>query len=194
MDMSAKILMEQAKLLNKPLSPEMEELIIFAVELAPVKRLLLPFIILLTLPGFTQRTLLLERIGSGRWFPYTERSSITFQIAGESFRYTGTITGISDSGFSLDMSRFIRLDQVKYVWRAFPGRKANGNRTIIAGAVLIGITTINNLANGRTAVDPVYLAVGAGISAVGVFWRSLSVRRYPVGTRWKLKVFEAELK
>lgn len=136
--------------------------------------------------------MILEKIGTSRWYRYELGDEITLQRTGDADRFTATITSICDTGFIVNMETFIKLTDVKSVWRKYPSRKKNGTRLIIAGGVLVTITAINNLANGRTVIDPVFLVIGAGISAGGLLWRSLSMPRYKVGTRWKLKVFDQE--
>jgi hypothetical protein len=147
---------------------------------------------LIYLPVFPQQVMMLEKLGTGCWYRYDPGNEIILQRTRDSDRFTATITSICDSGFTVDTKTFIRLDEVKFIWRKYPARKKKGNLVIIAGGVLVGITAINNFANGETVIDPVFLAIGAGISAGGLLWRSCSLTRYKVGMRWKLKVFEQE--
>jgi NDP-sugar pyrophosphorylase family protein len=167
-------------------------LIIFALALPSLRRLVFIGLLLFSLPVFPQRIMLLEKLGKGQWYRYEMGDEITLQRFRDEERFTGTITSVTDTGFTLDMTTVISLKEVEYVWRKYPARKKKGNYVMIAGGVLVGITTINNIANNNTVIDPVYVAVGAGISAAGLLWRSFSQPRYKVGLRWKLKVFDQE--
>jgi hypothetical protein len=149
-------------------------------------------LLLFCLPVLSQRIMMLEKLGKGHWYRYEMGDDITLQRFTDELRFTGTITSISDTGFTVDMTIVISLKEVEYVWRQYPSRKKKGNYVMIAGGVLVGITTINNIANNNTVIDPVYVAVGAGISAAGLLWRSFSQPRYKAGLRWKLKILEEE--
>jgi hypothetical protein len=139
---------------------------------------------------FSQRILVLEKLGSGKRYTYNPGDNITLKWQQNPDRFTGNITGITDSGFVLDMKIWIGLGDVQMIWRRSPHRKSMGNRIIIAGGVFAGIMIINNLANNETVVDPVYIGIAAGISALGVLWRASSVQSYHLGNRWKLKVLD----
>lgn len=157
-----------------------------------MRRLVFIGLLLFSLPGLSQRIMLLEKLGHGKWYRYEMGDDITVQRFRDEERFTGTITSVSDTGFTVDMSTVISIKEVEYVWRKYPARKKRGNYLMIAGGILVGITTINNAANNNTVIDPVYVAVGAGISAAGLLWRSYSQPRYKVGSRWKLKVLDQE--
>jgi hypothetical protein len=157
-----------------------------------LKTALIILLFFLTLPLCAQRILILEKLGSGKIYTYKTGDPITLQRTADNERFTATITFISDSGIIVDMKQWIRIGDIHALWRKFPHRKRNGNYFIVGGAALVGIVTINNLANNNTVVDPLFLAIGAGISAVGVLWRLSSVQKYTVGNRWKLKILDAE--
>ena len=165
-------------------------LIIFAIDCGDLKTLLFICSVFLPLTLFSQHTLMLEKLGTGHWYQYLPGDEIMLQLTHEDGKLTATISSICDTGFTVDMNTFIPLDDVKIVWREFPRRKKSGNLVIIAGGVLVAITSINNIAQGRTVIDPLYVAIGAGISATGLLWRSTALPRYKIGSKWKLKVLD----
>jgi hypothetical protein len=139
-----------------------------------------------------QRMLVLEKLGSGKMYTYNVGDNITLRRTADSSRFTGTVTMIGDSGFFLDMKIWVRLNDVSAVWRKFPHRRKSGNMVMIGGGVIAGIIIINNLANNNTVIDPVYMAVTAGIATAGLLWRLSSVQKYSIGNKWKLKTLETK--
>jgi hypothetical protein len=160
------------------------------LKLIPLKALIAILILFLVSPLYSQRILMLEKLGSGRKYTYKEGDDITLKRHADSTRFTGTITTLADSGFILDMVVYVRLGEVSKIWRRFPHRKSMGNKIIIAGGVFAGIVMINNLAHNRAMIDPVYLVPAVALSGLGVLWRSSSVQQYPIGARWKLKILD----
>ena len=163
-------------------------LIIFAIQTVTVRSLLLCCLLLIAFPLFSQKVLMLEKLGSGKWYLYSTGDDIILQIKGQDERFTATLTTIADSGFIVNLSNYIRPEEVEAVWRKYPHRKKQGNYLIIAGGTLVAITLINNAFNDRTVIDPTFVAIGAGISSLGLLWRSFWMPRYKIGEKWKLKV------
>lgn len=187
-------LIEASKVLKTCRTSEAWKLIIFDLEkpltLKPVLTLAL---LLCTLSLFPQQVLLLEKLGSGRWFYYLAGEQITFQTVSDTAPRTAFITAVSDSGFKVDGRFHIRLTEVKYIWRAYPGWRVRGVTIIAAGITLVAITSINNLTHNLTVIDPLYLGIGAGLVGSGYLLKSLTLQRYRIGNKWKLKTLELDV-
>ncbi len=152
---------------------------------------LLTLLLLLTaIPGRTQHVMFLQNISKGKWFRYTNGDDIILGTKKEGGKLSGNITSISDSFFTVSLNNPVRLDNVSYIERTFKNRKRNGALLAIAGGALVAIVTTNNLLNHQTVIDPVYVAVGAGITVAGLAWMSTSKRKYHVGTKWRLKILD----
>jgi len=149
--------------------------------------------LLCTLSLFPQQILMLEKLGSGKWFYYQPGEQIIFQTVSDTAARTAVITSVSDSGFTIDGRFPIRLTEVKYIWRTYPRWKGRGGTIIAAGFTLIGITIINNLTDNRPVIDPLYVGIGAGLIASGYLLKSLKLQRYHIGNKWKLKTVGQEV-
>ncbi len=141
-------------------------------------------------PAFSQRILILEKVGKRKWFRYETGDPILLMTRKDHMRLDGDISYIGDSLFTVNDRYKVPLNDVRWVERFNKHRKSNGIRIAIAGGLVIGIVTVNNLLNNKPVFDPVYLAVGAGITAAGLTWMGFSKPRYHVGTKWKLKVLD----
>lgn len=139
---------------------------------------------------FSQKILILEKIGRGKWFKYEQQDPIDLMTRKDKLHLDGFITSINDSSVEVDMKYTVRLDDVDWVQRYNKHRKKNGMRVAIAGGVLVGIVTLNNLINNDPVFDPTFLIAGAGVTAAGLTWMAFSKPRYQVGTKWKLKVLD----
>jgi hypothetical protein len=139
---------------------------------------------------FSQKVLILEKIGKGKWFKYQQQDPINLMTRKDKLHLNGFITSINDSSLEVDMKYTVRLDDVDWVQRYNKHRNKNGMRVAIAGGVLIGIVTLNNVFNNDPVFDPTFLIAGAGITAAGLTWMACSKPRYQVGAKWKLKVLD----
>ena len=136
---------------------------------------------------------MLEKLGSGKWFYYQPGEQLIFQTVTDTTPRTAIITAVSDSGFMVDGRFHLCLTEVKYIWRTYPRWKARGVTIIAAGFTLIGITIINNLTDNRPVIDPLYVGIGAGLIGSGYYFKSLTLQRYRLGNKWKLKAIGQEV-
>lgn len=157
-------------------------------------RCLIIGILLLCLSSVSaQKVLVLEKVGTGRYFTFREGDEIRLCTRIGSFHIREDITRITDSSITVRGEYSIALSDILYIEKIYRNRKANGLRMVVGGGILLSITCINNISHNNPVIDPVFLLTSAGIASSGLIWYSLGKRKYRIGEHWKLKVLEAFL-
>ena len=162
----------------------------FVIKSHPVKYCCLLVLLWFVTNSTAQRILVLEKIGTGRMYAFSEGDKIQFETKSSQLIIADQIIGINDSSLLLHGGFRVDLKDILYIEKFFKGRKKNGILLIAAGGILIGITAINNLSYNNPVVDPVFLAVGSALSGAGGLWYSLAKRKYYIGRKWKIKVLD----
>lgn len=144
----------------------------------------------LMLSTAAQQVLVLEKIGRGKYVTYKEGDVIQLRTITGDFRIREKIFRITDSSVVVGGNYPILYTDIAYIERSFRSRKRNGTNMMIAGGVLVLITSVNNILHNNVVVDPLFLSIGAGLVVTGGVWYSLWKRKFPVGSKWKLKVLD----
>ena len=145
---------------------------------------------LLSISSFSQKTLLLEKIGSSRKFFYHLEDRIKLKIDGNHMA-EGRITMIADSSIGLSSERYaIPVKDIASVYQQFGFARRFGKRLCIAGGVFLAIVTVNNLLNNQQVFPAYGFIIGGACLAGGLISLSLSQQKFTMGYRWKLKVLD----
>ncbi|TSA30400.1 MAG: hypothetical protein D4R67_00495 [Bacteroidetes bacterium] len=159
----------------------------------PVRSFYIGLIVVTCLSGFAQDLLVLEKTGKRRWFSYQEGDLISLVTKKDALPVHDYIIRLEDSAIVVRGDFRILLDDIHLVERYYRNRKRNGALLMLAGGLLIGITSVNNALHNQPVLDPLFITIGAGLSGIGGLWFSQSLRKYKVGDRWKLKVLTGSL-
>lgn len=158
-----------------------------------MKFLITGLLLIFSLSTFAQKVLVVEKIGRGRYFTFKEGDMIRLGTKKGGFRIHEEIRQVDDSSLLLKGNYSLMLSDIDYIEKVYRNRKSNGIRVMIAGGLLLAITSVNNTSHDKPVVDPLFLSISAGLAAAGGIWWSLEKRKYPIGDKWKLKVLDGFL-
>jgi len=158
-----------------------------------VRYLVTLMLVLFVLSATTQKVLVVEKIGKGRYFTYKEGDMISLMTSKGQFRVQEEIIQVNDSSILVKGNYEIPFSDILYIEQVYRSRKSNGILLMIAGGTLVAITSINNGLHKNQVIDPLFLSIGAGLAATGGLWFSLAKRKYRIGEKWKLKTLEGFL-
>jgi len=139
-----------------------------------------------------QKALLLQKVGSNRRFQYESGDKIRLRTL-QKQKYYEVLNTVSDFSIWLGANINLKLRDILQIERTGKFQKKLGIRLAEAGVLFMGITAINGLANKEQVFQPIYLLMGASVTAAGVILIPTSRYVYKIGIRWKLKVMEAPL-
>lgn len=149
------------------------------------------FLIFLSIAGFSQRFLLLEKAGTFKNFKYFEGDNIGFELMNGGRKVTGTITQIQDSVFVVDGQEAFAVNEVKCVFRERFFFSFFGYGAMVAGTFYFTLDVLNRaIQNDSPVVTGDAAIIGGSLVGSGWLLSLLKERSYKVGKdrRWRLKV------
>lgn len=158
-----------------------------------VRYLITGILILCVFFPSAQKVLVLEKIGKGRYFTFREGEMIRLSTRIGQLHIQDQITQVNDSSIIVQGNFKIALDNILYIEKIYKNRKGNGIKLMIAGGLLVTITSINNSTNNEQVIDPLFLSISVGLASTGLVWYSLGKRKYRIGDQWKWKVLDSFL-
>ena len=146
--------------------------------------------------GYSQKFLVLEKMGTRKRLEYHLQQSITYQLKGESFYRTDVIEDLVDDVIVFRFG-FFRLKDIYAVdIRAKPTGKVDFSRhwlSIIVGEVgYFLVDQFNNaVINGnRARIDEKVLRSSAIITGAGIMMKVLKKKKVKLKRNWRLRIVD----
>jgi len=144
--------------------------------------------------GYSQKFLVLEKMGTRKRLEYHLQQSITYQLKGESFYRTDVIEDLVDDVIVFRFG-FFRLKDIHAVdIRAKPTGKVDFSRhwlsIIVGGVGYFLVDQFNNaVINGnRARIDEKVLRSSAIITGAGVMMKVLKKKKVKLKRNWRLRI------
>ena len=146
--------------------------------------------------GYSQKFLVLEKMGTRKRLEYHLQQSITYRLKGESFFRTDVIEDLVDDVIVFRFG-FFRLKDIYAVdIRAKPTGKVDFSRHwlsfIVGGVGYFIVDQFNNaVINGnRARIDEKVLRTSAIITGAGVMMKVLKKKKVKLKRNWRLRIVE----
>lgn len=148
---------------------------------------------LLTLPGISQRILVVENIKSMRNIKYYPGDIIMLKVENKSNRVIDEIYDMTDSSISLTLMGEVKLDKITGIYRESWLVQTTRGLSFLAGVGYFGIDSFNRLINNDS---PVILAetaiISAGFIAFAAALTPLRYRKYNTTRNWGLRTIDLD--
>jgi hypothetical protein len=148
-----------------------------------------------TILAFSQKTLMVEKIGTSRKYFYHAGDYLKIRILKQDTLLRGKLWSIHDSMISISELRplDVRLGDINSVYKRFAFPNKFGKYLCVGGAGIFAIIAFNHLINNEQVfTKDMYILSGSMIGA-GLISISLSEKRCRTDKRWKVKVLDIEL-
>lgn len=155
----------------------------------------LTFFGLVTWNATAQKTLVVEKIGTGRRYCYHVGDMLKLRVSSDDTLLKGRLWAMTDSVITLSGLRpiDIRLADVSAVYKQFRFPKKLGGYLVIGGLGIFTIIAANHLLNDEQVfTTDMYIISGSMIGA-GLASLLLSEKKCRIGSRWKIKVLNANI-
>jgi hypothetical protein len=158
----------------------------------PVMKRVLWIIAFLLISGTAvcQKTLVVERIGTGRKYGFNTGDFLKLRTKSKHDLLRSFIWDLTDSTITIGQSHTVRLDDVAVVYKEFGFPKRLGRNLLFAGGLFFAATTINNLIAKNQVFTESNLIITGSILAAGAISIILSEKAIRIGLHWKLKVLD----
>jgi hypothetical protein len=148
---------------------------------------------LLTLPGISQRILVVENIKSMRNIKYYPGDIIMLKVENKSNRVIDEIYDMTDSSISLTLMGEVKLDKITGIYRESWLVQTTRGLSFLAGVGYFGIDSFNRLINNDSPVILVETAViSAGFIALAAALTPLRYRKYNTTGNWGLRTINLD--
>ncbi|MEI7663499.1 MAG: hypothetical protein WCK34_14925 [Bacteroidota bacterium] len=147
---------------------------------------------LITCMGYSQKTLLVEKIGTGQKYFYHEGNYFRIRVSKQDTLLAGKLWSIQDSVIAVNQMRpfDVRISEIKSVYKRFEFPRKLGKYLVIGSAAICGIIVINHLVNHERVLAPDLVYVSGPMLGAGLLSLSLDRKRCRIGNRWKIKILD----
>ena len=149
-------------------------------------------VILLCLTGAAsgQKTLVVEKIGTGRKFGYNPGDFMKVKTRDPRQLLRSYMTDLTDSTVSIGTYHTVRLDNIKVVYKRYGFPLRLGSNLLLAGGIFFVATTVNNLIVHNQVFTQTNLIITGSILAAGTICIILSENPMHIGLHWKIKILD----
>jgi hypothetical protein len=139
---------------------------------------------------YSQKTLIVDKIGRGKHLEYNRDDNITFFTGDPQFKTTGIITAISDSTVTINGTFTVAIHEITRI-RLTRNFLYGGKYYLFASsAVYPAIGIVNHALNKEKLTDKSMLTYPAVLVSAGILARIFQFHDIKPGKKWKLKVVE----
>jgi hypothetical protein len=155
-----------------------------------MKPLFILLLIFISFQDSSQKTLMVEKIGTLRKYYFHIGEPIKIRVSKPDTLLRGKLWGLADSMISVSGLRpfDVGLKDVHSVFKQFPFPRKAGKTLLIGSAAFFGIIVVNHLLNNEPVFTPDLFIITGAIMGSGLISLSLSQKRCRIGSTWKLKV------
>ncbi len=141
---------------------------------------------------FSQKTLLIEKIGTPRKYFYHTGDYIKLRVSKQDTLLAGKLWSVADSVISVDALRpfDVQIRDIGSVYKRFYFPRKFGRYMVTGSAVIFSIIVINHLINNEKVFTPDLLYISGSMLGAGLISLSLSRKRCRIGFVWKIKVLD----
>ncbi|MEI7499110.1 MAG: hypothetical protein WCK84_01575 [Bacteroidota bacterium] len=158
---------------------------------------LLPLIVLFFITGhvFSQKTLVVEKIGTSRRFFYHTGDYVKLRVSRLDTLLKGKIWFIKDSLISVEELRpfEVHLGDIRSVYKQFGFPKRFGAYLGAFGVGIFAIMATNHLLNNEQVFTTDMFIISGAFIGGSIISFSLSQKRCKIGNRWKVKILEINI-
>jgi hypothetical protein len=152
-------------------------------------------LVLLSAAGnsFTQKTLMLEKIGTRRHFYFQQNDPLEIRVKSKDTILQGNLWSLTDSSLTILCARplNIPLNDIRFVYRKNRHVKQVSVKLAVAGLVYLGIVPFDHIINNQKVITRDVWIVPAAFGAASAFVYSFYCKRYRIGVKWKLKILDS---
>jgi hypothetical protein len=156
-----------------------------------------PFVILVILlvqaiTAFSQKTLLVEKIGTSSKYFYHKGDFIKIKVRDGDSVVKGQLWDIGDSVISIAGLRpfDIKTSNIGVVYKQYAFPKKLSRYLGIFSALVFGIITTNHVINNEQVFTSDLFIISGAIAGGSLISLALSEKRCRIGSRWKIKVLD----
>jgi hypothetical protein len=159
-----------------------------------MKILILTTVLLgVSLAAFSQRTLVLEKIGTSRRYAFHLGDEVKVLTIKEKSIHKSYLWNLTDSTMTIGPRTVVPLSDVATVYKDHHFPKLMSKFLMIMGGGYIVLDAFNNLINNKQVFVPQTWYIGGGIMLAGVAIIPLWQTKHKIGIHWKLKIMEINL-
>jgi len=142
--------------------------------------------------GPTQKTLLLEKIGTNRKFYFRLEDKFQLRTYKPDTMLRGRLWDIGEKSIVLQtyVPLTIQYDNIHYIYKNYKFARKFGIYCMIFSGVTFGVITINHLINNEQVFTPDMAYLTLPFLGAGIISLSLSREKFKPGLKWKLKVLD----
>lgn len=140
----------------------------------------------------SQKTLMLEKIGSKRKFFFHSNDKFMLRLNKPDTFISGRLWDVNEKNITVQTYPpvTIQLENIRYVYIDHKFAKRFGVYCVAFSGVTFGVITINHLLNNEQVFTPDMAYLTLPFLAAGILSLSLSRERVKIGLKWKLKVLD----
>lgn len=144
---------------------------------------------------FSQKTLLIEKIGTSGKYYYHQGDYLKLRVSKKDTLLIGKLWTIRDSMISIGSFRSVdvRLNAIGSVYKRYYFPKKLGSYLAYGSAGIFAIIVINHLINHEQVFTPDLFIISGAMLGGSLISFSLSQKRCKIGSRWKIKVLDIEI-
>ena len=166
----------------------------FRVLIFYMMKRILPLLVfyIIAMPCFSQKTLLIEKIGTSKKYFYHAGDYLKLRVSNLDTLLVGKLWSIRDSVISVaELRPFdVRLNEIGSVYKRFYFPRKIGKYLEYGSAGIFAIIVINHLINNEQVFTPDLFIISGSLLGGGLICLSLSQKRCKIGYRWKIKVLD----
>jgi len=150
---------------------------------------------LIAVSVFSQKTLMVEKIGTSRKYFYHAGDYLKIRVSKQDTLLKGKLWSIRDSIISISELRpfDVRLKDVGSVYKQFAFPKRFAIYLGCFGAGIFAVMVTNHLLNNEQVFTPDVFYISGAFIGGSLISLSLAQKRCKMGDRWKLKVLDIQL-
>ncbi len=142
--------------------------------------------------GFSQKTMLVEKIGTGRKYYYHPGAHLKLRVSKQDTLLIGKLLEIDDSVISVEALRpfDVRIRDIGSVYKQFYFPTKFGRYLALGGAGIFAIIGFDHLINHEQVFTRDMFIISGTMLAGSAITLSFGQKRCRMGVRWKIKVLD----
>ena len=142
---------------------------------------------------YSQKTLVLEKIGTQTRFGYHPGDDIKIRTIDKNLLLHNYMWGLTDSTVTIGARTTISLPDIAVIYRHYYFPRLMTRILFYAGAGYFVVDSFNNLINHEKVFVPQTLIISASLIGVSLAFFPLHQRKCKIGIRWKVKIMDITL-
>jgi hypothetical protein len=145
--------------------------------------------------AFSQKTLLVEKVGSSRRYFYHTGDRMKLRVSKQDTLLIGKLWSIGDSVISISELRpfDVRIDEIRSVYKIFAFPKKFTKYMVVGSAGIFTIIGINHLLNNEQVFTQDMFIIAGSVLGAGLVSFLLSEKRCNTAKRWKVKILDVDV-